>query len=1204
MFITPQLVFRPRTIGKISESSVFTVAVLSTLLLVPSLGRAQDVRGTIEGRVSDSSGAVVPGVSVTVTQKATNESRTVQTNSAGLYSFPLLPVGIYEISAEKAGFKRVVRGGIDLPINDTIAVDLTLEVGAATETVNVAAESPLLETENSSLGEVVTNKTLEELPIPFGTVYFLMGLAPGAVGSGGNQLRQQPWEAGATVQVNIAGSGNEAASITMDGVSNTSRDTGGGALIPGYVAPADAISEFKLQTVSFDGTTGGTSGGTMNVSLKSGTNTLHGTAYYSPVPEAFEANTFFNNKAGLPRSAAQSKRWGGSLNGPVVIPKLYNGKDKTFFMFAYEGDIYASPQPEYGTVPTAAQRTGDFSGLLAIGSSYQIYNPFTRTAIANGRYQEQPFAGNIIPSSLISPISAALIGNSNNLPLPNVTPSSADGANNYYTNASQTVHYNTEIWRFDHNFGQNTRSFLRLDRSNAVYQLPAWYGTKSIWLGDTFGYQDTGFGWDLVHNFTPTLLMNLRVADSRYIRISNSNPAGQGINLTAAYGFPESYNNLFPAAERRTPTISVAGYSAPSGSTIPGVYDSLLWYPQENRDTGTSWTKVSGKNTFKWGFEYKQERQGQYSYGGAALGGTFAFDTTYTQGPLDNSPGAPNSRGQGLAALLLDVPTSGTYQIADSWYEESTYYGLYFQDDLKLSRKLTLNLSLRYELEGPLTERYNRTVRNINPTLAHLNGFDAYASAAYAANPLPNNVLPASQFNTLGGVQYAGVGGVPRELFQRDLDEFEPRIGFAYQLPWRSVLRGGYGIYRGPLGMNERDVNPINFNQTTNLVPTLNSGLSFITNMANPYPNGVLQPYQSSLGASTDLGQSLGTIQNPNPRAAKIQKWQMSVQHQLPGGIVMELSYIGSYSDDLPITRTLDYFPSQYLSRMNGVRDQATINFWTANVPNPFAGLVPGTSYNNNTISAQSLIEPFPQFSSISEPVYLGYSWWHGGTAQFSKRFSQGLSGQISFTHSRQMDATSFLHPDDAQPEYVVSSADFPNRFVVNALYELPLGRGKPFLRNGVWVDRFFGGWQVSGINTFQSGSPLGFGDPIYTGQLTSVLNTSQIPGGQSVSEWFCTQCPGFNEITSQQYSLHYQQLAPRFSWFRNPHQEQVDLSLFKNVRIKEKYTAQFRADALNSMNHPWFGSPNTSPTSATFGQITSENERSRWIQFLFKFIF
>jgi len=202
------------------------------------------------------------------------------------------------------------------------------------------------------------------------------------------------------------------------------------------------------------------------------------------------------------------------------------------------------------------------------------------------------------------------------------------------------------------------------------------------------------------------------------------------------------------------------------------------------------------------------------------------------------------------------------------------------------------------------------------------------------------------------------------------------------------------------------------------------------------------------------------------------------------------------------------------------------------------------------------------------------------------------------------MDATSFLHPDDALPQYVVSGSDYPNRFIVNAIYELPIGRGRPFLNNNVWVDRFIGGWQVSGINTFQSGPPLGFGDPIFTGNLQSVLNTSQIPGGQSVSEYFCTQCAGFNEVTSQQYSLHYAQISPRFSWFRGPHQEEVDLSLMKNVRIKEKYTVQLRADALNSMNHPWFGSPNTSVTSSSFGQITSENDRARWIQFLVKFVF
>ena len=932
--------------------------VLSLVLLAGTSALAQDVRGTIQGRVTDSTNAVVPGVTVRATHVATNQTRTTATNSTGNYAFPLLATGTYQITAECQGFKRFSREGLELRINDNLELNISLEVGGMTDTVTVTAETPLLATADASLGQVVDTRRVAELPVPFGSAYFMMRLGAGVVNGGSNQARQQPWEPGATVDVNMAGSGSKTASITLDGADNTSRDTGGGVLVPGFVPPTDAVAEFKVQTVTFDGTTGGTSGGTMNVSLKSGTNNLHGTAYYSGVPQVWTANTFFGNKAGKERPDAMTKRWGGSVNGPVYVPKLYNGKDHTFFMYAFEGIHYSSPQPATGNHATAAERNGDFSALLAINSNYQIYDPFTRRSIGNNRYQEDPIPQNIISPSRISPIAKKLI-NEKDYPLPNATPTTADGANNWFLNASQAVKFWSNTFRTDHNFSDKTRMFLRLNNSDANFQLPHWSGPESIYTGDIFGYKMAGFGWDLVHSFTPTLLMNVRLSDARYIRLSASSPEGRGIDLTQKYGFPASYNNLFNPAERRPPTVTISDYKEGGGNqaTLSGTYDSLLWYPQESRVAAVSFDKIAGAHTFKFGFEYRQNRQGRYSYGGADLGGAFSFDSTYTKGPLDNASASP--RGQGFAAFLLDVPSSGSYQKSDSFYEMSTFYGMYFQDDVKVTRKLTLNLSLRYELEGPLTERFNRSVRNFDGSLTHSGTFDSVVAARYAASPIDER--PASKWSTLGGPRYAGTGGVSRELFVRDTNNLMPRIGFAYSVGPKTVLRGGYGVYFGPLGMKRLDVNQLNYNRVTNLISTNDNGLHFIASMANPYPDGVLPSVGNGQGADTYLGQNIGALFSEEPRASRIQKWQFSLQRQLPGSFVVDIGYVGSHGDNLATTRNLQYIPSQYLSRLSS-RDQQVINYWTGNVSNPFSGLLPGTNLNASTIAREALMRQYPQY--------------------------------------------------------------------------------------------------------------------------------------------------------------------------------------------------------------------------------------------------
>jgi hypothetical protein len=531
----------------------------------------------------------------------------------------------------------------------------------------------------------------------------------------------------------------------MDGAANSAQD---GAAWPtknvaAFNPPPDAVAEMKIQTVTFDGSVGNTEGGLINVSLKSGTNTLHGTAYYSFTPTALTANLWFSNKYAIPRPDSHMRRWGGVVTGPVYLGKLYNGKNKTFFMFSYEGQRFASVRSSNLTVPTATQRAGNLSDLLAINSSYQIYNPFSRRSIGGGRLQEDPIPNNMITAvKPVDPIATALM-NPVNYSLPTTAGDSADGANNYpRPDATQQVKYLTMIGRIDHNFSDKHRFFMRADKSATTIADPVLFGPDSIYSTTWFWNKGRGFAMDDVYLFSPTFVMNLRLSDAAWIRASDSNPAGV-VDLTKEFGFSSFFNNLWDPSKRRTPNVNIEGYSGFSGAN-----QAKNWRPQETRAAAVAFDKMRGVHGLKFGFEYRQLRMNNYSYGVNTEGGVLNYSSTYTKGPYDNSASSP--RGQGLAAFLLGLPTDGIGSVVDSFSDMSTYWAGYFEDDLKVTRKLTLNLSLRYELEGPLTERYDRTVLDFDPTAKHSGNFDALAAAAYALNPIAER--PVSTWSTLGGM--------------------------------------------------------------------------------------------------------------------------------------------------------------------------------------------------------------------------------------------------------------------------------------------------------------------------------------------------------------------------------------------------------------------------------------------------------------------
>jgi hypothetical protein len=545
--------------------------------------------------------------------------------------------------------------------------------------------------------------------------------------------------------------------------------------------------------------------------------------------------------------------------------------------------------------------------------------------------------------------------------------------------------------------------------------------------------------------------------------------------------------------------------------------------------------------------------------------------------------------------MLLGLPTGGRVDRKASFASQSTVYSLYVQDDWKVSRNLTLNLGLRYEVEGPVTERFNRSVRGYD--FATASPLDAAVRANYARSPIPD--LATSQFRLTGGLTFAGVGGQPRTLFNRDVNNFMPRIGVAYALGAKTVLRAGYGLFYGPLGNQRRDVIQLGFSQSTSLVPSLDNGMTFRAPLANPFPDGILEPAGASEGLMTFAGRSIEFF-NENPKAPFQQRWQFGFQRELPQRVLLELSYVGNYGSSLETTRDFRPLPVDYLSR-SVFRDQPVIDHLTTNVPNPFSGLLPGTGLAGQSVSRAYMLSgpEYMHFTGMTSTDYEGYSTYHSLQAKTERRFAAGWTVNAAYTWSKAMQATSRLNGYLSPLEYVISDQDRAHRVVVSGIWELPLGRGKRWLNSGAVVDKFVGGWQVQGVYTGQGGAPLGFGNVLYVGDVHDIT----LPQGQrKVEQWFNTA--GFERNSARQLSFNYRTFPSRLSDVRSDGTNLWDLSVMKNTRINERYSIQVRAEFLNALNHANFAPPNTSPTSSAFGQVTAQRGFPRRLQMTTKFIF
>jgi len=581
--------------------------------------------------------------------------------------------------------------------------------------------------------------------------------------------------------------------------------------------------------------------------------------------------------------------------------------------------------------------------------------------------------------------------------------------------------------------------------------------------------------------------------------------------------------------------------------------------------------------------------------------GQFVFDSTWTRGPLDNSTNAPGSLGQSFAAFLLGLPSSGQIVRRASYDEASSTYGFFVQDDWRVGPRLTVNLGLRYEIESALTEAHNRSVR----------GFDAAAAqpieaAARAALNSAATGIPLDQFHVRGGLTFAGINGQPKGLYEVPKNNWMPRAGANFKIDDKTVLRAGYGVFYGFLGQRRGDVITTGFSSNTPMTVSLNSGLSFVETLSNPFQGGIQEPLGAAAGIETFLGQSI-TFFGPAPKSPRNQRWQVGLQRELRGRWVADIAYVGNRGSDLPTSRNLNATPNQYLST-SATRDQTTIDYLSAAVPNPFVGLMPataGTAFRSATIARERLLRPYPQFDAVNTTTSEGWSRYHAVQAGLQKRFAQGYTLGLNYTFSHFVEATEFLNASDPKPWEGISSQDAPHRVSVSGIWELPFGRQRRIASDApAVVDALIGGWQVQGIYTYQTGFPIGnFPNLFFTGNLDDIAVDNP-----TRARWFNTDA-GFNRVSAQQPGSNVRTFPLRLDNVRGDPTNNVDASLIKNTSLSHGKSLQFRFEAINALNHPQFPSPSgnsLNPTNASFGQVVTSAQLNyaRRVQVMLKFLF
>lgn len=1159
---------------------------------------AQEFRGTISGSVADATGAKVANVKLTATETRTGTITTAQSDSSGEYSIPFLSPGTYRVTAETSGFKRYVHDNIDLGPGDHPLLDIKLELGDVSQSVTVEAQVPLLNTENASMGQTITTKQVEDLPLNGRTPAMLAQLSIGVLATAQPSL-VHPFDNAGAAAWSIGGTPSQTSELLMDGAPDATWD-----FRLAYSPTQDSVQQVQVKAFDNDAAYGHTSGGTINQIMKTGTNAFHGSMYEFTQVSRFDAVNFFTNKTGAAVPVTHFNQYGLTAGAPVVIPKVFNGRNKLFWFFAWENLADAQPNnstlststSNFTTVPTAAERTGDFSAL-----NYTLYNPFS--GVLNGStVTRSPLAGNMIQPTMLNPVAMAYL---QYYPLPNTPALGANGFQNYVSNFESTDTYDNELGRIDYNMSSRSHMSFDMRHNDRVQNKGNYF--DNIATGTNLARENWGATVDEVYTINPTSIADVRFNFTR-MNETHGEPS-EGFN-PATLGFPS-----YIASNSQYPLLPYLQFGSCGSQTSFQCLsdDAASRDPSQSYQIFGAVTKVLGNHTLKFGEDIRQYRLNTYITGNSA--GTYSFANGWDR--ASSSSSSTLSIGQDLASFLMGLPTSGQFDINSHGSFSSYYFSGFVQDDWRMSKTLTVNLGLRFDQDSPYAEKYGRTVDGFNDVAA--SPIAQAAIAAYAAHPIAQ--IPVGDFEVPGGLTFPGTSnGAP---YQTTSHLFSPRVGLAWSpsaLHGKTVVRGGFGLFVAPVTVASLGttgayssnplINQQGFSQTTSMVVPANF-LSPAATLSNPFPGGILQPVGSTEGLSTFLGQNISFL-NPDMKNPYSMRWNFGIQESLTKNTLLEVEYMGNHSVHLPIAATeLNGIPRQFLSTLP-VRDQATINALTATTTNPLAGLEPGTSLNTATTSVEQLLARYPEFpvgeGSVSSGVVEqnlsdGNSDFESVSVRVEKRLTYGLSLIGDYMYSKLIEQDTWLNDTDPLPERRISPFDHPNHFVLGATYALPVGKNRALDLKRGWANAVLGGWTVNGIYTYQTGAPLvwtngsttNIGDYVYFGGPLN-LNPSQVNGAAFNTADFDTK-------SADQFQFHVRTFSTTFPNLRQAGIDNLDASLLKQFPIREQMYFQLRLEAFNAVNHPVFGAPSTTVSTSTFGEITSQANLPRQLQLGARFV-
>jgi hypothetical protein len=1204
---------------------------------------AQEFRGTISGAVTDPTGAAVPGASVEIKETRTGTVNKTQSDSAGQYVAPFLLPGDYSITVSMPGFQKTVRSGITLQAQEHPIVNLTLTVGATDQTVTVTDTAPLVDQANASVGQVISTESVADLPLNGRTPTTLTELSVGVITTAAPQI-VHPFDNNAGNSWSIGGTPNQVSEVLLDGSPDL---TLLGALA--YAPTQDSVAEVSIRPFDTDASFGHTIGGVVNQITKSGTNKFHGTLYEFYQTAGLDANLYFNKRATpvASRPNAHYHQYGGTVGGPIEIPKVFSGKDKAFFFFAYEGLKDSTPATTALTVPTAAERNGDFSSLLSVGcagytvnaaglavcpngstDAYQIYNPFTATLV-NGKVVRQPIANNQLNTvGSLNAVSAAYLAL---YPQANTT-GTATGQNNYISPAPSADTYNNEFGRVDYNVSARDHIFGDFRHNYRTQLKNDFFGNGAT--GTTLVRENFGLTIDNVYTVNSSTIVDTRVNWTLFNEVHGT-PAEKYSALSV--GLPASLNAA--AQEKQLPcinftgstTVSSCGTSTTSYATLGD--NTSAFDPTTNYQVFTDVVKVLGRHTLKLGFDGRQYRLSVQNFGNAA--GTFNFGTQFVTA---GTGAAAQAFGGDLASFYLGLPTAGQFDLNTRGDYHSYYVGSFLQDDYRVSDKLTLNMGVRYDIDTPFREKFGRTVNGFNPLAT--NSASAAAAAAFKTTTASSNGVTATvaSINTLGGLTFPAASD--GAVYHNNSGFISPRIGFSYSPDAKMVFRGGFGIFVQPESLSSLAAtgtyssnaisNQPGFSASTPYVAATSSTFQTPANtFTNPFPNGFQQPVGSSLGASTFLGQAI-TFLAPVQHDPYSERWDLGIQRSLNNSTLLEVLYVGNHSLHLPIaSQNLNAVSKQYLTT-NPYRDQGLTTAYGTSVANPFAGQLPGNAtFNGSSTTLSNLIVPFPQFGNTAvteQNQTIGQSYFHSAIVHIEHRKSHGLTLTANYSFSKLTEADTFLNDEDTTPTHRISPFDHTHHFTVGGSYDLPFGKGKMFAFGGNrLMDEIFGGFVLNSIYQFQTGAPIEFSADIPlapgatlasitnstrntspAGSGTPALNTAAFVTGNATTCPASGACDGSQYINGQ-YSFHYRTLPQTISSVRSDGFNNMDASLLKNFAFTEKTYLQIRFETFNTLNHPVFAAPNvSSATASNFGYITAvtANSQPRQVQLGARFVF